>query len=381
MKQRKKYFVLNKESDFRKGRCEGVSVQDGGLTLGQGQRKGVYYSRVFDSGEKQMIWHRLRLTGVLEEDQRLRVTVYASESRIILSGTDCCTVEELLKNKKLSVEQLQERMSPYAKADFYDCQDMILHQAAGRFLWFRMEMMEGSRQIPVIQGIKIEFPKNTWLKYLPEIYEEDQESASFLGRYLGIFQSVYEDMTDQIDAVPLRLNPKSAGTIELHAMAQWLGVEKPELWQEWQLRLLTAHSMQMHQYRGTVWLLKKMLKLYTGKPSYVVEYCQLEPYFDSGPSEEELKRLYGSNPYEFTVLLQIEGADGSGQKNVLKQIIDMVKPASMECRIVVLKPYIFLGQYTYLGINSVLGRYKEMELNGLCALPFTTIGGAKEGQD
>jgi len=51
----------------------------------------------------------------------------------------------------------------------------------------------------------------------------------------------------------------------------------------------------------------------------------------------------------------------------------MAKPAHMECRIVALKPYIFLGQHSYLGINSVLGQYKAFQLDGLCAVPFSIV--------
>ena len=39
---------------------------------------------------------------------------------------------------------------------------------------------------------------------------------------------------------------------------------------------------------------------------------------------------------------------------------------------------LFLDQYSYLGINSRLDRYRPLDLNGSSALPFTRLGGESE---
>lgn len=373
MKRRKKYFVLNKSSDFEKGRCDAVRIGDGFLTLSDGQKYGVYYSKVFDSREKQMVWNRMQIVGSYGPGHMIQVKVYASESRIISAGGQNMDLAEILADREFKVRQLDAWMEPYEQAVFFNPEDVLLHQIEGRYLWLRIELETSGDLCPVIDGIKIGFPKDTWLKYLPEIYAQDRESASFLERYLGIFQSIYEDMTDEIENTPVRLNPQSADAGELKEIAGWLGVERPDIWKEDQLRYLISHAVQMNQYRGTVGFLKGLLKLYTGREPYIVERHQLEPYFDGGYWEKELKRLYSSKAYEFTVLLDVEGSEENSQEMVLRQLVDMSKPAGMECRIVILKPYIFLGQHSYLGINSILGQYKEMELNGLCAVPFTTV--------
>ena len=43
-------------------------------------------------------------------------------------------------------------------------------------------------------------------------------------------------------------------------------------------------------------------------------------------------------------------------------------------KLTVLKPYIFLNGHSYLGVNSVLGRYQAAALNGRSMVPFLSLG-------
>lgn len=375
MKPGKYYFVMNKESDFSRGRGKGILADRTGLALAPDAERGVYYSRVFDSREKKTTWHRLRFYGLTGTESSVQVTVYASESRLVMSDGIPVDAEDAIRRGNLSWEELDRCFEPYIQERFTYPQDVLLHRVRGRYLWFRLDMEASGGRLPSLTGAQIYFPKDTWMKYLPEIYQQGEESTSFLERYLGIFQSMYEDMTKQIEEVPDRLNPRTADLPSLRFLAEWVGIEHAELWNEEQLRWLTANAIWLHQYRGTVRFLKEIMKLYTGKEPYVVERHRLEPYFDGSEKEKQLKQLYSSNPYEFTLLVNTDDMETGAQDSTLRQLADMARPAGMDCRIVVLKPYIFLGQYSYLGINSVLGQYKAMELNGLCAVPFTTIAG------
>ena len=373
MKQKKKYFVLNKESDFLRGLGKGVVLSPEGIRPEKGAEESFYYTRVFDSGEKQTQWHRMTMNGIADSQSSVRVTVYASESDSLQAEGRALTLEQLIHDADIPAEKKDRWMESSKKAEFVHPEDVLLHQARGRYLWLKISFFNQGGTPPCISRIQIYFPKDTWIKFLPEIYESDMESASFLERYLNIFQTVYEDMTRRIEEVPALFEPWTAGHAPLLWMAQWLSVENLNLWNEEQLRYLTANAVHLYKYRGTVGYLKEILRLYTGREPYIIERHQLEPYFDKTPAAADLKRLYSSNPYEFTILLDTGGVEANNSGSILRQLVDMAKPASMECKIVPLKPYIFLGQYSYLGINSVLGQYKAFQLDGLCAVPFSTV--------
>ena len=99
-----------------------------------------------------------------------------------------------------AADSLQEEEDACLQAVFKKPEDVLLHQVKGRYLWFKVILAGQKGREPEISRMQIYFPKDTWLKYLPEVYQNDVESASFLERYLAIFQSVYEDMTKRIRA-------------------------------------------------------------------------------------------------------------------------------------------------------------------------------------
>ena len=96
----------------------------------------------------------------------------------------------------------------------------------------------------------------------------------------------------------------------------------------------------------------------------------------------ELKRLYGREPGRFTLLVKEEYLSSARDYQAMEQLVREAAPAWMEAKLVPLRPCIQLGDYTYLGINSRLGQYRPLKLDGLSAIPFTVIGGSgQEGGD
>ncbi len=362
MKQRKKYFIIHKQEDFLKGRMEGLAIAAGTLRLAEGADQGTYRSCVFDSGEAQTVWNRMQVMGNFGIGTRAVLSVYAADTRIVTAGEafPAGDVEALLKDASVSPETLDRLFAPCLQAEFSSPEDVLLHRVRGRYLWFRLELEGRPGRRPAVQGIKIGFPKDTWLKYLPELYQEDADSASFLERYLGIFQSMYEDLSDRIGEMPLHLNPRTAELEYLEWLAEWLAVENRELWNESQLRYLVSNAASLYRIRGTVRYLKELFRLYTGREPFVTEE---DP--EHGPGG-------------VTVLLDTSGVRdsmGNTRSRAIRKLAEMTVPAGASCRIVELRPGILLGQNTYLGINSVLGGRQSARLDGVNAIPFTVRAG------
>lgn len=347
--------MVNKKEDFERGSGEGIVIGEQGLFLADGCSAGVYDTRVFDSGECGMRWHRLRIYGSALKGNA-SVTLYAADKE-----------EEVL----LKTAEKKRIRNP---------EDALLDGVEGRYVRLKIRMEKKSGAQVGISRIRICFPQETWLSYLPEIYCENVSEDSFFLRYLGIFQALYEDMTERIRHIPQYFSPFTKSREALYELSGWFDLKNGELWNEEQRRYLILHAARLLRIRGTVEYLKELILLGTGRTVYIVEYGQLLPYFDGGETEECLKRLYCLSPYEFTVLVDRKGQAEEGELYLIGKIAEMAKPAYMECRIVAPPPYLFLGQHTYLGINSVLGRYRTLCLNGKCAMPFSVIAGEGGGQ-
>jgi len=104
-----------------------------------------------------------------------------------------------------------------------------------------------------------------------------------------------------------------------------------------------------------------------------VEYQELIYFKNDSEKYVLLEKLYNISPYVFTVLVKEEHVPSEKEYKMLLKIIEDIKPAYMEFELVVLKPYIFLNSYSYLGVNSVLGQYQDLTLNGFSLLPFSVI--------
>lgn len=215
--------------------------------------------------------------------------------------------------------------------------------------------------------------RNTWLSYLPEIYDAGEDA--FLSRYLSVFQSLYEEMTQEISSLPHYLYPEYAGREMLEWLARCFGMENIELWDDRQLAYLLLHQNRLAEIRGTRAYMEEMVCLFTGEMPFIVEYYQILPYQTDSRRTELLEMLYGSNPYEVRVLIREQAVRGQPETAVLHRMIEVAAPAGIECSLVILQSCIYLDQYSYLGINSRLAGYEEAQLDHGKLLPYCHVMG------
>lgn len=374
MKEQKKYFIWNKQSDFKRGYGENICYMDSGICIEKTQEKsGIFFSRVLDSKEKQTIWHRMVVESVSYGEVSIICMMYSGESEWITTYCGEKKIEEIIKDTTLTIKQKEEYFFPYYRKTIYNPKDDLLHEVKGRYLWFQMCFTIQGEYIPSIQKIKIYFPKQSWIVYLPEIYQQGQENKFFLERYLSIYQSLYEDMTEHIQSITSFLDAEGVEQEVLLWLASWFDIDTEYIWTEEQLRKLLYRIIPFYKKRGTIYYLSEMIQLYTGKKPYIVEQHKIQAYCQNKKRKTVLTNLYGDNPYIFTVIVDLKENTSTKEYSILKKIVESVKPAHMESNVILLEPYIFLDKYSYLGINSILNQYRESILDGQSKIPFIKI--------
>lgn len=366
------YFIFNKKLDFIRGCCKNLIYQDGVLKKEDTKKSGYFLSRVLDCGERDMVWHRLVLKGA-GENSAVKIKIYCTGQPGLTYKGRSFPVKELAEGIQGEEGPVWQAAMEQAcvKSTLKDC-EVLLHDVRGRYLWFSLEFPQMG-DIGEIQAVKIEFPKRSWMEYLPQFYQSVNKNADFLERFLLIFQTLYEDLTDEIEHITRKLDPDSADGEFLSWISGWIFIDDIPAWSLDKLRYLLKNSMNLYKIRGTAGYLKEILRLYTNGEAYIVEYHQISRYKYGQAGAERMKRLYGGDETIFTVLVNTPKVYTSRELQTLVNLVDHGNPAHMESRVVQLKQCIFLDQYTYLGINSRLGDYMLMRLNGLCALDFTKI--------
>jgi len=375
LKPSQSYFVFNKEADYRRGWGDNLRLTGSGIRADSPARPGVFWSRLLDCGEKETVWHRMTMDSRSLGEASVRFSFYCSESRNAVWQGRNRDLDELLRSPDLTDEDRRTLSAPALARTALNPTDILLHELRGRYVWFRAELLPGGGETPEIGNLRLRFPQETWLRYLPEVYQADPAGKDFTERFLGIFQSLWDDLDEEIRGVARCFDPDAVGREYLEWLAGWLDVEDVYLWTEEQLRTLVRRGMELYRIRGTRQYVCEIVKLYTGQEPWVVEHSGIEPFFADAGQAAVLKELYGESPYMVTLVLDSSALESSDAHRALLHVIDSAKPAWIEVNLVVLKPYIFLDKYSYLGINSALNRYRPLNLDGYSALPFTGLGG------
>lgn len=373
------YFVFNKPLDYRRGYMEGCVPDGTGIRLKEGAKEGVFFSRVLDSRDRGNEWGRLSWEPAFGAAEA-RLLIYSLDERRIPFQGRMQDAEEIAKDSRLTGKEKRECFAPFLRLEVAGERDVLLFDVKGRYLWFALILSAGQEGGARAGNLFFYFPKETWMKYLPAVYERDRESAAFLERYLGIFKSFYDDLNREIENSSLLLDPAVAPTEYLAWLGSFLDLGQETIWEEGKMRKLLKMAPELFLRRGTKRGLLDLVELYTGERPYLVESFEILPYL-RGEKKEALERLYGTDEAAFVLLVKEKYMTSRRERDAILSIVREAAPAHMEVRLEALRPFIFLGEYSYLGINSGLGFMRDIRLDGLSKLTFASIGGGERRED
>ena len=98
----------------------------------------------------------------------------------------------------------------------------------------------------------LHYPRFSYLQeYLPDIYREDRESASFLDRYLANVEGMYTTLEGRIADVQRLVDPKTIDAEYLPWLASWVGAVVEPDWEPARKRLFVRYAARMFTRRGT----------------------------------------------------------------------------------------------------------------------------------
>lgn len=375
MGQRRTYFMLNKEQDFRRCYLENMEYHKGCLRAagaeGAQARTAVMISKIFDSRESDMYWHRLALYEVQRKEQAQFTLDFYAANELLYMEKDGSTsyVPDCFYSEEYTLEEKMKRMAPFFVKSVKNEDDILLHDVKGRYFWMVLSMSLRPGQEISFGDFQLFFPRDSFLKYMPEIYQRE-DKKQFFERFLGIFQTTYEELNERIYQVPEFLDAYGTHREFLEWLAGWIGIADTYMWNESQLRRLLQNALSLYKARGTRVAVREYVKFYTGGyEPLIVENHELK----EGDGRYYEWNLFQEDAYRFYVLVKEEYVPTAREYQALVKVIEQVKPANMELELIVLKPYIFMDGHSYLGINSVLGEYRDFSLDGASMLSFAIL--------
>ena len=350
---------------------------------------GRFYSASLDSRADGTRWHRILADMQLPDqaNNQIRIAYRASDQPTLEGSSD--VLDELLANRptdQATLTRIEELEWIEIPANPHDAliQDAEGRAAQGRYLWLRIDLQGSQFETPALHALQIEFPRDTYLRYLPSVYQQDVQGRDFLERFLSLFESFMGGLELHIDQVARYFDYEAVSGGFLRWLASWLAIAAREEWSEDQLRDLIRRSPELHRRRGTRQGLQEILEVLTEECPILMEWCQWDcPTSPQGKSD--FSKVYGGDPYTFWVLLptfrlcRLRGDDrlwdpqrlireaaclpaedlleewAPARMERVRRLIEAEKPAHSAARVVALREQLLLDQHTFLGFNSRLG--------------------------
>ncbi len=364
-----KYFIFNKKRDYESGYRQEIAVTERGLVLEEGvSENGIFISRLLDSGVEGNQWHRAVIQSKAYGDDSVRFYFYCSDQAGVLVDGSICQWEELIQSSEISIEKKHQIMEQCLVHVVQNPQDILLYYAKGRYLWMEIQLFCQAGFLPEIYHMKIYAGNRSFLSYLPTVCQTGGRE-DFLGRFLGMFEAVYQDFEERIADSTKQLDPMTAEPEFLRWLAKWVGISNAHLWQEKRLRLLLEGIVRKNLIRGTREYTEHMIGTFTGERPFILEYGDIEEYQGDTKAYKSLTQSYAYGPYEVNVLVREQTVPSLREQYALKKMIEDMKPAHIRMHLIILRPGIYLGQNVYVGVNSMLVAYERANLNGVAAIP------------
>jgi phage tail-like protein len=234
-------------------------------------------ARAFDGGVPGTVWHRLVLDAVIPPGTAIDVESRAGDELIAL-GQQVWRREPSPYLRGDGSEIAYHAFTSGAPCAGQGSWELLFQGAVGRFLQLRLTLRGDGRQSPRIWAVRVHFPRFSYLKeYLPDIYREDRDSASFLDRYLANVEGMYTTLEGRIAAVRRLVAPTTLDADYLPWLATWVGAAVEPDWEPARIRLFVRHAAQMFTRRGTARGLIEAIRLATHP-------CPTDAIFEAGYS-------------------------------------------------------------------------------------------------
>ena len=245
-----KFRALTGE-DWKDIQSTSLTYKDG-LTLKERENDGPYISPFLNSGISECQWHRIKIKADIPDNATITVSFSTSD-------------HEGSEN--------DEHENWYDGCVFKkNVRDALIQVPSGQYIRLKIELHRDGEKSPVLKQVKVYYPRLSYLRYLPEVFQENSESKEFLERYLSIFESAFYDSEECISHIPLYIDPKAAPEEFYRWLADWVSLDLYELLTDNEKREFILKAVEFYKQKGTVSGLASLVSFLTGKKCCIKEY-------------------------------------------------------------------------------------------------------------
>lgn len=217
----------------------------------------------FDGREPDCVWHRLLIDGCIPPETSVEIASRAADDEVALAAAEWHDEPRLhLRSDGSELPYVNGNTDAARGTGTWE---LLFQRARGRYLQLRIRLAGNGHATPRLRALRAYYPRFSYLtNYLPAVYREDAESASFLDRFLANFEGFFTSIEERVAAAQTLFDPSAAPGEALDWLAGWFGVALDPAWDDARRRLFIRHGVQFFQWRGTARGLETALQLALG---------------------------------------------------------------------------------------------------------------------
>jgi phage tail-like protein len=371
-------------------------------TNGSYAPQGAFESNVLDSGVESCQWHRIELNAAIPAGTYIAVAT--------LTGND----PKALASAPWQTQELNLTQPDPKRPD--QKPDCLVQSGPGQYLRFRLRFVTNTAASPTLHSIKTFFPRQSYLQYLPAIYQEDDVSRLFLERFLSIFQTSFDSFDTSIDRISRLFDPMSTPAATYQWLAAWLALPLDPSWSDAQRRTVLKNAFNAYALRGTAAGLEQSISDYAGAKAGVVEHFKLRQlivvndspgvtlggggrlwsrdnymreqtgfhsrvgHFALGgePAPDVEPLAWGAN--EFSVFFLADPYSAPAALAKVTAVVEREKPAHTKAYYRPVFPRMRVGVQSTIGIDTSVGAITNIVLSGLGTLGYDSVLGCSRAE-
>lgn len=379
MNKSRAYITLNRPSEWQRCLLDGMTISGGSVTSSGGTSGCTMITGSQDSTEHGFLWRSLEIAAKTGENSMLRVSAYAADSTIVNTGGRTFELDSLLRDGSVSAGERLKLLEGLFTPLFTNCADGLAN-LRGRYIWVRLDIMSLDGQPVSVDKIKLLLKSESMMDYLPEVYRAEDGENGFMSRFMAIFDSIFFDMDSRIEQARSSMDYRIARGEMLRYLAGWVTDEEHAYLSDEELRRRIRSAAAEYRMNGTRQGLSDWIEREYGVKPNIIEYFSVRRLAAEGKDREVYRRLFGSDPYKFFLLLPEKTFADTHEANLFTERLKKRIPAFAEAEVVILKRNVILEDHTYLGVNSVISGYACAETDAGRIAGDIILGGNNDEQ-
>lgn len=312
-----------------------------GLTLDESQAQHSIFLRPLDGVADGSEWGRICCELVSSEEMVCYIYILATDMTTTVSDDrEIIDIESYLCDEDVDAYSKILFLNALGAKRFINAEDELLYDLNGRYLYIAMEFMGyGSASV---NNIRVNAAGDNFMGAFPQVY---QERNSFFHRFMSVFSSIYNDLSDRNEKLYEILDLDKCSPELLEMYGSWFGIDLAGgFLSEDVLRTIVKEAYQLNRMKGTKKGIERMLEIILGEPAVLFE-----------------NRMQGGGEYDVTVLIRKKLDENL--RHQLDYMLDQFKPLRVRIRLLQMEEDAVMDSNSYLDMNATIPSEKNVVLD------------------